>query len=117
MSIYKGSCTSKYEVMGHYAFALCFENMAMKGYITEKIFDCFYAGTIPLYWGASDIADLIPSEAYIDVREFTTWELMYAALVRMSDHEIVSMREAGRAFLRSEQGLKFYHGLVPILQT
>ena len=117
MSIYKGSCTSKYEVMRHYAFALCFENMEMKGYITEKIFDCFYAGTIPLYWGASDIADLIPRDAYIDVREFTTWGLMYAALVRMSDQEIVSMREAGKAFLRSEQGLKFYHGLMPILQT
>ncbi len=117
MSIYKGPCTSKYEVMGRYAFTLCFENMAMKGYITEKIFDCFYAGTIPLYWGASDVADLIPKEAYVDVREFNTWESMYAALLGMSEQQIVSMREAGRAFLRSEQALKFYHGLMPILQA
>lgn len=117
MSIYKGSCASKYEVLGHYAFALCFENMAMNGYVTEKIFDCFYAGTIPLYWGATDIADLIPGEAYIDVRQFNSWEQMHAALMRMPDKEIESMREAGRTFLRSEKGLKFYDGLLPIFQA
>lgn len=116
MSIYKGSCASKYEVMGRYAFALCFENMEMKGYVTEKIFDCFYAGTIPLYWGATNIADLIPKEAYIDVRQFATWEQMHAALMCMSDQEIESMREAGRAFLRSDQGLNFYDGVFPIFK-
>jgi hypothetical protein len=117
ISVYKGSCDSKYEVMKNYAFALCFENMKMKGYVTEKIFDCFYSGTIPLYWGATDITDLIPREAYIDVRQFNTWQQMYAALMSVSENEIESMREAGREFLRSEQGLKFYHGLLPIFEV
>ena len=117
MSIYKGACASKYEVMQHYTFALCFENMAMKGYITEKIFDCIYAGTIPLYWGATDITDLIPKNAYVDVRQFASWELMHAALMQMSDKEIQAMREAGRTFLRSEQGMRFYDALPPIFQA
>jgi hypothetical protein len=91
--------------------------MKMKGYVTEKIFDCFYSGTIPLYWGATDITDLIPREAYIDVRQFNTWQQMYAALMSVSENEIESMREAGREFLRSEQGLKFYHGLLPIFEV
>ena len=116
MSIYQGSCESKYKIMANYAFALCFENMEMKGYITEKIFDCFYAGTIPLYWGATDITDLIPKEAYIDVRQYTSWEQMHEALMCMSEQDIKSTREAGRAFLRSEQGLKYYDGLLPIFQ-
>lgn len=117
MSIYKGECASKYETMQHYTFALCFENMSMKGYITEKIFDCFYAGTIPLYWGATDISDLIPREAYIDVGKYVSFEKMYEEVVLMSEIEIQEMREAARSFLKSEQGKKFYDGIINIILT
>lgn len=117
MSIYKGSCSSKYEVLSRYEFALCFENMVMKGYITEKIFDCLYAGTIPLYLGATDIAELIPEEAYIDCRQFASWEQMQEVLMSMPDEQIQSMKEAGRAFLNSEQGARYYDALLSIFQA
>jgi hypothetical protein len=114
MSIYKGACISKHEVLSQYSFALCFENMAMKGYITEKIFDCLYAGTIPLYLGAKDIADLIPEDAYIDCRKFSSWKEMHEKVLGMSSEEIRSMRVAGRAFLQSEQGSRYYDSLITI---
>lgn len=116
MSIYKGPCESKYEVLGRYAFALCFENMAMNGYVTEKIFDCFYAGTIPLYLGAPDITELIPQNAYIDVRKFKNWQELHQVVMSMSDNEIDAMRKAGKDFLQSERGLLFYNGLIPIFE-
>lgn len=116
MSIYKGSCESKYQVLSQYVFALCFENMAMKGYITEKIFDCLYSGTIPLYLGAKDISDLIPENAYIDCRNFASWEEMHEKIMGMSEAEISSMRTAGREFIQSEQGLKYYNSLIAIFQ-
>lgn len=116
MAIYKGSCPSKYEVLSRYEFALCFENMAMKGYITEKIFDCLYAGTIPIYLGATDIADLIPAEAYVDCRKFSSWEEMQDNVMGISDAEILSMRVAGRAFLQSERGLKYYDSLLNVFE-
>lgn len=114
MSIYKGSCKSKYEVLSQYSFALCFENMAMEGYITEKIFDCFYAGTIPIYLGAKDIANLIPATTYIDCRKFQSWNDVHDYLIRMSDLEIESIRKAGREFILSKQGLKYYDSLLTI---
>lgn len=117
MSIYKGSCSSKYEVLCRYEFALCFENMVMKGYITEKIFDCIYAGTIPLYLGATDIAELIPGAAYIDCRQFTSWEQMQEVLMCMSADQIQSIKEAGRAFLQSDPGLRYYDALPSIFQA
>ena len=40
------------------------------GYISEKIFDCFFAGTVPLYLGAPDIEDYIPADTFIDLRQF-----------------------------------------------
>jgi len=114
MSIYKGSCTSKYEVLSRYEFALCFENMVMKGYITEKIFDCLYAGTIPLYWGATDIAELIPEDVYIDCRQFTSWEQMQEVLMSMPTERVRAIKEAGRAFLQSERGMRYYDSLLEI---
>lgn len=114
MSIYKGACTSKYEVLSQYDFAICFENMAMKGYITEKIFDCFYAGTIPVYLGAKDITELIPEDAYLDCRKFSSWESMHKKVMNMTDAEVQSMRSAGRAFIQSKEGMKYYNSLLGI---
>jgi hypothetical protein len=114
MSIYKGACKSKYEVLCRYKFAICFENMEMKGYITEKIFDCFYAGVIPIYLGASDIEDLIPSESYIDIRKFSSWEALYSKINSMTEDEINVVRMAGRSFVQGPEGMKYYNGLLHI---
>ncbi len=47
---YKGPIESKKEIYKRYKFAICYENARdIPGYITEKIFDCFFAGCVPLY--------------------------------------------------------------------
>jgi hypothetical protein len=115
ISIYKGSCASKFEVLQQYDFCLCFENMAMNGYITEKIFDCLYAGTIPLYLGAPDIGRYIPSTVYIDCRKYSSWHEMWAAVNSMSEAQIEDMREAGRLFLSSEEVRPFFDSIVNIV--
>ncbi|QDD66449.1 hypothetical protein EJD96_20925 [Herbaspirillum seropedicae] len=114
MSIYHGACDSKYEVLSRYAFSLCFENMAMQGYVTEKLFDCLYAGTVPLYLGATDIADLIPSSAYIDCRQFASWKELHAAVMALSAEKIEGIRQAGRAFIEGPAYNKYYAGLSPV---
>lgn len=115
MSIYRGECLSKLEILSHYRFCLCFENMELTGYLTEKLFDCLYAGAIPLYWGALDIELLIPSGAYIDARKFTSWEEMWAVVSGMSDEEVYAIREAGRNFLESNEFLRYYNSLQDIV--
>jgi hypothetical protein len=115
MSIYKGACESKFEVLQQYQFCLCFENMAMDGYITEKIFDCLYAGTIPLYLGASDISKYIPSAAYIDCRKFSSVTAMWHEIEAMPESSIEAMREAGRSFFDSELAKPFFHSIEDIV--
>ena len=60
----------KVATLSNYRFALCFENTAFPGYVTEKIFDCFVAGCIPIYLGAPDIKDLVPARSFINARDF-----------------------------------------------
>jgi hypothetical protein len=116
MSIYRGSCLSKFEVLSRYRFCLCFENMSMDGYITEKVFDCLCVGTIPLYLGAQDVGQFVPEDAYIDCRQYQSWKEMWNEINGFSSSKVESMREAGRAFLRSEAILRYYNSLEKIFE-
>lgn len=116
MSIYKGKCASKFEVLQNYEFCLCFENMRMDGYITEKLFDCLYAGTIPLYMGAPDILEYIPADVFVDCRKYSTWTEMWKDVAGMPAEKIQTMKEAGRTFLRSDMAKKFFDSIEHICE-
>jgi hypothetical protein len=92
---YRGACPSKYDVLGGYRFCLCLENMPMSGYVTEKIYDCFYAGAIPLYLGAPDISKYVDKSAYIDVSRYASWLKMWEHIKDMSDDEVQMYRDSG----------------------
>ena len=70
LSKYLGSVKNKIECLSKYRFAICFENAIYEGYITEKIFDCFFGGCIPIYYGAPDIDSYIPSNCFINFSDF-----------------------------------------------
>jgi hypothetical protein len=111
MSIYKGPCNSKYEVLKNYEFCLCFENMRMNGYVTEKIFDCLYAGTIPLYLGAPDINLYIPDNVFIDCTKFNSWAEVWGHIQGMTADQIMGMRNAGRNFIEGKYAKPFFESL------
>ena len=85
--------------------------------MTEKIFDCFYAGTIPLYLGATDITDLIPADAYIDCRRLSSWEQISYAIAKLSIEKTESLKNAGREFVQSPEGLRYFNSLTQIFNV
>ena len=101
--VYKGSVETKYPVLSNYNFAISFENCIMPGYITDRIFDCFFAGTVPVYWGAPDIEDYIPEECFIDMRDFKNYAELRQFLKSLTKSEIESYKENARKYLESEQ--------------
>jgi hypothetical protein len=115
-SIYRGTCASKFDVLKQYQFSLCFENMLMDGYITEKIFDCLYAGAIPLYQGASNITDYIPSDSFVDARQYSTWKDMWRDISTMPPKRMAYIRACGRDFLRSDSARMFFNSMQHICE-
>ena len=108
---YLGLCQNKLETISEYQFSICFENMMWPGYMTEKIIDCFVAGTIPLYWGAPDIETLVPKEAFIDMRKFSSFEQVEDYMNSMTKDEALLMINAGRDYLQTATGsLHSYEG-------
>ena len=105
--VYRGAADSKSATLGQYKFALCFENSILKGWITEKIFDCFFAGTVPVYWGAPDIETYVPSDCFIDMRRFSGYEELGKFLKSLGDKEICEYKENARIFLNSPGFYRF----------
>ena len=58
----------------NYKFVIAFENKSIDGYVCEKISMPLYAGAIPIYWGANDVADYINQECFINVNDFNSFD-------------------------------------------
>lgn len=105
---YRGRVEDKTKAMKQYRFCICYENMKnVRGYITEKIFDCFEAGCIPIYWGASNIKDYIPANCFIEREKFPTFEHLLGYIRNMRETEYNFYLANIRAFLQSEKAQAF----------
>lgn len=101
---YLGLCDNKIKTLSKYKFNICFENIAQDYYVTEKIIDCFVAGTIPIYLGAPNIREIIPHEAFINLRDFKTLDDLDAYLNAITESQAIDMINAGRVYLNSKKG-------------
>ncbi|MDO7874158.1 glycosyltransferase family 10 [Hymenobacter sp. ASUV-10] len=84
--VYRGSIPplEKIEYVRRYKFAIAYENTeGLNGYLTEKLFDCLAAATVPVYLGDQLAPDLVPPDCYIDRRQFATHEELYQYLATM----------------------------------
>ena len=48
-----------------YMFSLIIENEKKKNWFTEKIIDCLVTGTVPIYWGCSNIGDFFNDKGFM----------------------------------------------------
>ena len=105
---YRGTVGHKREVLARTRFSICYENVRdVRGYITEKIFDCFFSGCVPVYWGAPDIAECVPADCFVDRRRFRDTAEVYAFLREMSEETFTGYQRAIAAFLGSAAAYPF----------
>ena len=66
------SCYHDVELLNlfnQYKFVFVAENSIDDGYITEKIFNCFFARCIPIYFGSNKIKYYFNDECFVDTNE------------------------------------------------
>lgn len=97
---YRGPVRHKLEVLAEHRFSICYENAQdFHDYVTEKIFDSFAAGCVPVYWGAPNVTDSIPASCFIDRRAFASLEELHAFLKGMTEREFVEYQDRISEFL------------------
>lgn len=105
---YKGRANAKMDILKNYKFCICYENMRdTRGYVTEKIFDVLIAGCVPIYYGASNIAEYVDPACFILRENFQTDEKLYSFLRRITPDEYDTYIEAAKRYLASEQAYYF----------
>lgn len=105
---YKGITDDKLGTLSKYKFSLCYENNSgAKGYISEKIFDNFHAGTVPIYWGATNIEEHVDPNTFIDRRKFKDDGELAEFLTKISEKEYNSYLESAKNYLKSEKYARF----------
>jgi hypothetical protein len=105
LKTYQGIAVDCIETLQRYRFAFVFENWSNDvGYITEKVFCAFSAGTVPIYWGASNLSTYIPADCYIDGRKFASFQEIDDFMAVMTKEEWCAYQERIRVYLESEKG-------------
>lgn len=105
---YCGACDNKLHVHKQYKFSIAYENSgSLPGLITEKIFDCFAAGTVPIYLGAPDIEKYIPASCFINFRQFKNYNDLYKHLTSLSESAYQEYLDAAKVFITTPQYMPF----------
>jgi hypothetical protein len=93
----------KWDGLAPYRYSIAIENSQVPHYWTEKIADCFLAGTVPIYWGCPNIGDYFPSDAMIRLESLdprlSSEQVQAEATVEGYRRRLDALREAKRLVL------------------
>ena len=91
----------KWDGLAPFRYSVAVENSRHDHYWTEKIADCFLAGTVPIYWGAPNIKEYFPEEAMIVIDTLDPAEvariIKAEATPEAYQRRLPALREAKRA--------------------
>ncbi len=105
--VYRGLVDDKLPVLSQYKFTFCFENSVFPGYLTEKIFDAMFAGSVPVYLGAPDILQLLPHNTFVDMSNFKSLKELDSFLCSMTEEVYMEYMENIKKFLESSEYKKY----------
>ena len=100
---WKGVIIDKQEILKTSKFSIVYENIqGLNGYITEKIFDAFVSGNVPIYWGAVDVENYIPADCFINRCNFKDHDQLFKYLKNMSEEKYIVYQNSIKKFLNYE---------------
>lgn len=107
LDVYKRAIKDKLDLLKKYTFIFCLENSVAPGYVTEKIFDAFSSGCIPIYKGAQNISSYIPKNCYILYDDFDSMDSLLQYLKNFTEQMYLEYLQNIQQFLSSQEAQKF----------
>lgn len=106
--------------ISNYKFTIAFENDSSSGYITEKLRDPFEANSIPIYWGAPDVAIDFNPKSFINCHAFTDFDSVIDYIIYLDTHDSAYMEMMREPAMQSDYNFDLYdleRNLVRIIET
>ena len=82
-----GPVEDKQSFIKNYKFTIAFENSSYPGYATEKIFEPFLAGSIPVYWGDPLIKRDFNSAAFVNFADYGTDKALIDRIIEIDNND------------------------------
>lgn len=103
----------KQQFLQCFKFCIAFENESvdtnMIGYTSEKIFEAFAAGVVPIYWGDPTITSIFNPKAFLNRHDFTTDENFINEIIRVDQNDQLYRAMTNEPiFLHNQIPLSFY---------
>lgn len=90
----------KVQFLSKYKFTLAIENMPWPGYVTEKLVDPMFAGSIPIYLGDPSASVHFNSESYIDFSRFGSMREMFEFVREVDNNDALYLKMLAAPFYR-----------------
>ncbi|QWD76424.1 hypothetical protein ICV32_01760 [Polynucleobacter sp. MWH-UH24A] len=100
--VINGGVKQKLETISKYKFCICYENIKLNGYITEKIFDAIQSRVIPVYSGAPDIENYVWPCSFINADKFSDVKALVTYINSLSLETCEQILHCGERYLNSD---------------
>lgn len=74
---------AKCDFLNNYKFNLCFENSSYAGYTTEKLYEAYMGGTVPIYWGSTTIECDFNPKAFLNWHDYQDDDAFMEAIIEV----------------------------------
>ena len=99
-NLYKDTRPIKSKYISKYKFTIAFENQSYPNYVTEKIWGAFLAGSVPIYWGCPQIAQIFNPAAFINCHDYSSLDEVVSRVQEIdNDHELYLKYATASPFL------------------
>jgi hypothetical protein len=80
------SVAAKMKFLNDYKFNLCFENSSYAGYATEKLYEAYMGGTVPIYWGSTTIDCDFNPRAFLNWHDYQDDDAFFNAIIEVDQN-------------------------------
>ena len=84
--LFKKSWVKNPDFLKNYKFIICFENSFANEYITEKLPNAMFAGSIPIYRGASNIGKYFNTKSFINFDDCGSYDKMINKIIFLDNN-------------------------------
>lgn len=81
----------KKDVSKNFTFMVCMENDLYPGYVTEKLFEAYISGCIPIYWGDLGKDANINRNCFINIADFEDLSSFHNYMKHLTHEEVIEI--------------------------
>jgi hypothetical protein len=104
-----GGTREKIESLRQYKFNIAFENRALAGYTTEKIFEPMVVRCLPIYWGDPTINEQFNPRSFLNRADFPSDEALIEKIIELDNDDAKYLEYLCQPYFYNDQPNQFFN--------